>query len=66
MTNIHNAPADMDHYAGLTDNELRELAIDYRNEILDELRRREETIEATAEAAVMSRVPRYLREPADR
>ena len=47
--NIHNAPADMDYYAGLTDDELRELAIDYRNEILDELCRREETMEAQAE-----------------
>lgn len=49
MTNIHNAPADMDYYAGLTDDELRELAIEFRNEILDELRRREETLEAKAE-----------------
>jgi hypothetical protein len=49
--NIHNAPADMDYYASLTDDELRELAIEFRNEILDELRRREETIEARAEGA---------------
>lgn len=47
--NIHNAPADMDYYASLTDEELRELAIEFRNEILDELRRREETMEAKAE-----------------
>lgn len=39
----------LDHYAGLTDDELRELAIEFRNEILDELRRREETMEARAE-----------------
>jgi hypothetical protein len=48
--NIHNAPADMTYYASLTDEELRELAIEFRNEILDELRRREETEEARAEA----------------
>ena len=47
--NIHNAPADMDYYAGLTDGELAQFAIGYRNEILDELRRREETMEAKAE-----------------
>lgn len=53
--NIHNAPADMTHYAGLTDDELRELAIEFRNEILDELRRREETVEAKAEERATSR-----------
>lgn len=47
--NIHNAPADMRYYAGLTDAELKELAIEFRNEILDELRRREETMETRAE-----------------
>ena len=46
---IHNAPADIDYYAGLSDDQLRELAIEFRNEILDELRRREETQEARAE-----------------
>lgn len=53
--NIHNAPADMAHYAALTDDELRELAIEFRNEILDELRRREETIEARAEEKYFAR-----------
>jgi hypothetical protein len=57
--NIHNAPADMTFYAGLTDDELKELAIVYRNEILDELRRREETIEAKAETQRGYHIPTW-------
>ena len=53
--NIHNAPADMDYYASLTDDQLRELAIEFRNEILDELRRREEAIESLAEEKYFAR-----------
>lgn len=41
--------ADLDHYAALTDAQLRELAIEVRNEILDELERREAAMEARAE-----------------
>jgi hypothetical protein len=57
--NIHNAPADMRYYASLTDDELRELAIDYCNEILDELRRREETMEAKAETLRGYHIPTW-------
>lgn len=57
--NIHNAPADMRYYASLTDDELRELAIEFRNEILDELRRREDAMEAEAETLRGYHIPTW-------
>ena len=51
----------MDRYAEMTDADFAEMAIELRNEVLDELRRREETIEALAEERRYGIVPWYWR-----
>ena len=49
----------MDRYAEIADQDYAEMAIPQRNDILDELRRREETIEAGAEERRYGIVPWY-------
>ena len=49
----------LDRYAEMTDADFAKMAIEWRNEVLDELRRREETIEAGAEERRYGIVPWY-------